>query len=94
LKVKTVRHHDALQLFTHLLAGRGREIGFGGLTEIARWRDKGLVLVGPLPADIQNYTTYVAALSTDPPSPANARNFLRFLGGPEARGILRVHGVD
>jgi molybdate transport system substrate-binding protein len=94
LRAKTVRHHDALQLFTHLLAGKGREIGFGGLTEIARWRDQGLKLVGPLPADIQNYTTYVAALSADPPSPANARAFLLFLGGAEARAILLAHGVS
>ena len=36
--------------FTHLLRGKGREIGFGGVTEIGRWRDKGLVLVAPLPA--------------------------------------------
>lgn len=94
LQEKTVRHHDAQQLFSHLLAGRGREIGFGGLTEIARWRDRGLKLVGPLPADIQNYTTYVAALSADPPSPAAARAFLRFLGGAEAKAILLAHGVD
>ena len=94
LEAKTVRHHDALQSFTHLLNGKGREIGFGGMTEIVRWRDKGLRLVGPLPADIQNYTTYMAALSTDPPNPEGARAFLRFLDSPAARAILLAHGVD
>jgi molybdate transport system substrate-binding protein len=94
LRGKTVRHHDALQLFTHLLAGTGREIGFGGMTEIARWRDRGLRLVGPLPADIQNYTTYVAALSADPPNPAGARALLDFLGGAAAKAILLAQGVS
>jgi molybdate transport system substrate-binding protein len=93
LRAKTVRHHDALQLFTHLLAGTGREIGFGGMTEIARWRDKGLKLVAPLPADIQNYTAYVAALSSDPPNPAGARALLDFLGGATAKAILLAQGV-
>jgi molybdate transport system substrate-binding protein len=93
LRVKTVRHHDAQQLFMHLLAGTGREIGFGGMTEIARWRGKGLKLVGPLPADIQNYTAYVAALSSDPPNPAAARALLDFLGGATAKSLLLAQGV-
>ena len=94
LQAKTVRHHDALESFTHLLRGKGREIGFGGMTEIVRWRDKGLRLVGPLPADLQNYTTYMAALSTEPPNLEGARAFLRFLASPSARAILLAHGVD
>jgi len=94
LEAKTVRHRDALESFTHLLKGEGREIGFGGMTEIVRWRDKGLRLVGPLPADIQNYTTYMAALSTEPPNLEGARAFLRFLASPAAKAILLAHGVD
>ncbi len=94
LRAKTVRHPDAQQACTHLLAGKGREIGFGGMTEIVRWRDKGVRLVGPLPADIQNYTIYLAALSTDPPNLEGARAFLRFLASPTARAILLANGVD
>jgi molybdate transport system substrate-binding protein len=94
LKAKTVRHHDAQQSFTHLLNGKGREIGFGGTTEIVRWRDKGLRLVGPLPADIQNYTSYLAALAVDAPNPDGARAFLKFLEGADAKAIFRQNGVD
>lgn len=94
LKAKTVRHHDAQQSFTHLLNGKGREIGFGGTTEIVRWRDKGLRLVGPLPADIQNYTSYLAALAVDPPNPDGARAFLKFLESADAKAIFRENGVD
>ena len=53
LTQKTTRHRDAQEAFTHLLRGKGREIGFGGVTEIGRWRNKGLMLVAPLPAEIR-----------------------------------------
>lgn len=94
IKAKTVRHRDAQESFTHLLNGKGREIGFGGLTEIVRWRDKGVRLVGPLPADIQNYTVYAAALAVDPPNPEGARAFFKFLASPAAKAILKAQGVD
>lgn len=94
IKAKTVRHRDAQEQFTHILNGQGREIGFGGLTEIARWRDKGLKLVGPLPADIQNYTVYAAALAAEPQNPVGARAFFEFLASPTAKAILKSNGVD
>lgn len=94
LQAKTIRHPDAQASFTHLLNGKGREIGFGGLTEIVRWRDKGLQLVGPLPADIQNYTTYAAALSSKPNNVDGGRALFRFLASPAARAILSANGVD
>ena len=94
IKDKTVRHRDAQESFTHLLNGKGREIGFGGLTEIVRWRDKGLRLVGPLPAEIQNYTVYATALAADPPNPQGARAFFEFLASPAAKAILKANGVD
>jgi molybdate transport system substrate-binding protein len=94
IKAKTLRHRDAQEQFTHILNGKGREIGFGGLTEIVRWRDKGLRLVGPLPPDIQNYTVYTAALAADPPNPEGARAFFKFLASPAAKAILKANGVD
>jgi len=94
IKAKTVRHPDAQEQFTHILNGKGREIGFGGLTEIVRWRDKGLRLVGPLPPDIQNYTIYTAALASAPPNPEGARAFFAFLASPAAKAILKSNGVD
>jgi len=93
LATKTVRYHDAQESFTHLQQDHGREIGFGGLTEIARWRDRGLVLVGPLPLDIQNFTLYIAALATAATNEAGGRAFLDFLASPEARAILTERGV-
>lgn len=94
IRGKTLRHRDAQEQFTHLLNGKGREIGFGGLTEIVRWRDKGLRLAGPLPAEVQNYTVYTAALAADPLNPEGARAFMRFLASPTARAVLAAQGVD
>jgi hypothetical protein len=34
--------------------------GFGPLTEILLEKDHGLILVGPFPPEIQNYTSYTA----------------------------------
>jgi len=94
IKAKTASFPDAQETFTHLLQSRGRDLGFGGITEIERWHDKGLRLVAPLPADIQNYTAYFAALAKDEPNRDGALAFLKFLGSPAARAILVAHGVD
>lgn len=91
---KTTRYPDAGAVMDHLLAGKGREIGFGPITEILLQRDKGLKLVGPLPAEVQNYTSYSAAPMTASAAPELARGFVRYLGGPEAKALLVAAGID
>jgi molybdate transport system substrate-binding protein len=94
IKAKITTYHDAQGAFTRLANGTGREIGFGGITEVRRWNDRGLKLVGPLPPDIQNYTAYIAALSAAASNPEGARTFLAFLASPAAKSIFTAHGVD
>ena len=91
---RTTRYPDAGAVMEHLLKGKGKEIGFGPVTEILLHRDKGLKLVGPLPADVQNYTHYAAAPMTASAAPELARAFVRFLGSPEARALLVAAGID
>ena len=91
---RTTRYPDAGAVMEHVLAGKGREIGFGPVTEILLHRDKGLKLVGPLPADIQNYTSYSAAPMAAAADADLARAFVRFLGGPESKGLFSAAGVD
>jgi molybdate transport system substrate-binding protein len=91
---KTTRYPDAGAVMEHVLKGKGKEIGFGPVTEILLHREKGLKLVGPLPADIQNYTSYSAAPMTAATSGELARAFVRYLGGPEAKALLVAAGVD
>jgi molybdate transport system substrate-binding protein len=94
LAAKVRAYDDAQETYTRQLASRGRDIGFGGIPELRRWQDRGLRYLGPLPPDIQNYTTYDAALAADAPNPAGARAFFDFLSGTEAKAILVAHGVD
>lgn len=94
LKAKIRSYHDAVETFTHMLASRGRDVGFGGIPEIHRWSGKGVEFVAPLPPDVQNYTRYVAALGADPANREGARAFLSFLGSPAAKAIFAANGVS
>lgn len=52
----------------------------------------GAVLVGPLPAEVQLYTTYAGALA--PNAGEAARGFLARLSGDAGRAILRAKGME
>ena len=74
-----------------LVNGKGKEIGFMPVAEILHFRDRGMQLVGPLPADVQHYTSYAAA----PASKSSvALNFVRFLGTPAAKEIFVSAGIE
>jgi molybdate transport system substrate-binding protein len=94
IKAKTTRYPNGERVMEHLIHGQGNEIGFGAITEIKLFEPKGLKLVGPLPAEVQNYTTYAAALMTGAPSPPAAKTFLAFLGSAEAKQAFAAGGVE
>jgi molybdate transport system substrate-binding protein len=94
LKNKTTRYVSAAQVLEHVLAGKRREIGFGPITEIKSFEPKGVVLVAPLPADVQNYTTYVAAVLSHASTRGAARDFIRYLTTPAARQAFAATGVQ
>ncbi len=54
----------------------------------------GATLVGPIPAEIQNYTVYAAGISAAARDPAAARALLDTLSGPAARELLKVKGME
>jgi len=66
----------------------------GAITEIKLYEAKGLKLVGPLPAEIQNYTSYEAALMTGASSADAARAVLRYLVTPAAKVAFVAGGVE
>jgi molybdate transport system substrate-binding protein len=94
IKAKTTRYPNGERVMEHLIHGKDNEIGFGAITEIKLFEPKGLKLVGPLPAEVQNYTTYGAALMIGAPSPQAAKAFLTFLGSPEAKQAFAAGGVE
>lgn len=94
LKPKTTRYANAGSVMEHVIKGKGNEIGFGPITEIRLYEPKGLKLVGPLPAEVQNYTSYEAALMTGAASAEAARAVLRLLAMPAAKAVFVGAGIE
>ena len=78
----------------HVIRGKGNEIGFGAITEIRMYEPKGLKLVGPLPADVQNYTSYEAAVMTGAANADAARAVLRLMATPAGKAAFVKGGVE
>ena len=55
---------------------------------------KGVVLVGPLPAEIQNTTTYAAAVSSRSNQQAAAQALINALTSPTAVAVLEAKGME
>ena len=54
----------------------------------------GATLVGPIPAEIQNYTVYAGGVSAAAAEPAAARALLDALAGPAAAAVLKSKGME
>jgi molybdate transport system substrate-binding protein len=76
---------------THIVDGEA-EIGIHQISEILAV--KGAVLVGPLPAAIQNFTVYSAGVSSASADQAGATALVKFLSGPHALPIIKAKGME
>lgn len=94
IEPKTLRFDNGPAMLEHLLRGKGREIGLGMIVEILLFRERGIAPVGPLPAEIQHYTSYVAAPMAAAPQPEAARAFVAYLGRAAARAAFAAHGIE
>lgn len=75
-----------------LLVKGEAELGIHQISEIVPVKE--VVLVGPLPPDIQNYTTYAGAVSATARDAAAAKAFLDLLAGPSGAAVLRDKGME
>lgn len=77
----------------HIAEGEA-EIGIHQISEILPV--KGVVLVGPLPTDIQNFTVYAAGVGTAAKDGARdgASALVKFLAGPHAGPIIKAKGME
>jgi molybdate transport system substrate-binding protein len=75
----------------HIADGEA-EIGIHQISEILPV--KGVTLVGPLPAEIQNYTTYAAGLGASANDNKAAQGLLKFLSGREAPPVIKAKGME
>jgi molybdate transport system substrate-binding protein len=90
---KLIRLWDGTAVMHHLMEGTAKEFGFGGITDILLYRDRGLRLVGPLPAEIQNYANYSAAVISVAPNPDGAKAFMAYLASPDGRALFLANGI-
>ena len=91
---KATRYADGASVMEHVLKGKGREVGFGPITEILLHKEHGLRLVGPLPSDVQNYTSYAATVMNHAQAAGAAREFVRYLGTPAAKALFTAAGIE
>jgi molybdate transport system substrate-binding protein len=68
------------------------ELGIHQISEIVP--HKGVTLVGPLPKDIQNYTTYAAGVASAAKDKGAATALVKFLSGPRTSEILKSKGME
>jgi molybdate transport system substrate-binding protein len=90
LKAKTTRYADFAAVRDHVTKGTVNEIGLGATTVIIESASKGLKFVGPLPPEIQNYTTYAATVTADSPARDPTVALLQYLSGPKAKMVFCV----
>lgn len=86
MQAKTIYSENAAEA----VAEKKAEIGFTQISEILNV--PGAVMAGPLPSEVQIYTTFQAAASTTA-SPA-ARQFITFITSPQAAPVIRRKGME
>ena len=75
-----------------LIVSGEAELGLHQISEIVPV--KGAVLVGPLPKEIQNTTTYAAGISAAARDKNAAEELIKYLSGPDAAAVLKSKGMD
>ena len=75
-----------------LIVSGEAEIGLHQISEIVPV--KGAALVGPLPREIQNTTTYAAGMSASTQNKAAAQTLIQAFSGAEAAVVLKSKGME
>ncbi len=91
---KAARYATGAEVMKHALKGKGREVAFGPITEILLEKDHGLVFVGPLPPEVQNFTSYIAVPMSAGTQKEAAQALVKFLGGPAGKPLFVAAGIE
>ena len=94
LESRITRYEDGESAIGHVLKGKGKEVSFGQLTELRLYGDKGLRLIGPLPAEVQNYTSYAGVPMTARANAEVARAFVRHLASSDSQAVFAAAGIE
>jgi molybdate transport system substrate-binding protein len=79
-------------IVSELVAKGEIELGVVVITQILT--TPGVELVGPLPPEIQFYTTFTAGVSGNSKDPEAGRQLIRFLTGPTAIPVIKAQGME
>jgi molybdate transport system substrate-binding protein len=90
VKPKTKLKHGGY--VADLIVAGEAELGIHQISEIVPVKE--VTLVGPLPAEIQNYTVYAAGLGTSAKDAEAAKALIKALTGPAAADVLKSRGME
>lgn len=79
-------------LVAEFVASGEAEVAVGQISELMAV--KGVAVVGPLPAEVQNYTTYAGGVSATTKDTDAAKALIGLLSGPSAATVLREKGME
>jgi molybdate transport system substrate-binding protein len=94
VRARTAQVADGEDVMRRIIDGKGFEIGLAAISAIKIFKPGGFRYVGPLPAAIQNLTTYDAAVMTAARQPRAAADFVKFITTPTARRIFLEAGIQ
>ena len=93
IKTRTTRYAGGGEVLDRVLQGKGNDIGLAPITAIKTNESRGLRLV-PIPAEVQNYTSYTAVVMTRAQSAEAAGDFIRYMTAPAGKQAFAATGVD
>ena len=90
-KAKTVQTKPGVPVADYLRRGEV-DFGFQQVSELVH--EGGIAYLGPLPAEIQNYTIFSSGVPSVAKEPAAAKAFQTWLAAPEAGPVKKKHGLE
>ena len=91
LKAKTKQPPSGAQIADFIAAGEA-DIGFQQVSELLHAR--GIHYLGPVPADLQNYAIYSAAIHASAANEIAAKALLTALRSESTQAVVRASGMD
>lgn len=91
VRAKTRQPPSGAQIADFLASGEA-DLGFQQVSELLH--AKGIHYLGPLPADLQNYTIYSAAIHAGAANPDAAKGLLAALRSSSAQAVVRASGME
>ena len=90
-KAKTIQTAPGVPVAEYLRRGEV-DFGFQQVSELVH--EGGIAYLGPLPADIQNYTLFSSGVPSVAKEPAAAKACQAWLAAPEAGPVKKKHGLE